>query len=116
MLFLNAAIHAFHRLLAVGVRDQFAERAAILLSPGVGIEGCAGGALGDQILQVAGFDSHGTRQFQPIGLTAETVGELPGDATHLGKFLADVDRQANGAGTVVDRPRHSLTNPPVGIG
>ena len=39
-----------------------------------------------------------------------------GDAPHFGQLLADVNRQTNGAGTVVDGPGHSLTDPPVGAG
>ena len=82
----------------------------------MGIQGCTRCALGDQILQFPGLDAHGTRQLQPIRLTTEAVGQLPGDASHLGELFADVDRQANGAGAVVDGPRHALANPPVGIG
>ena len=102
MFLLDAAIHPLHRFFTVGIRDQFTQGAAIFLATGMGIQGCTRCALGDQILQFPGLDAHGTRQLQPIRLTTEAVGQLPGDATHLGELFADVDRQANGAGAVVD--------------
>ena len=116
MFFLDAAVHAFHRLLAVGVWNQLTEGAAVFLAAGMGIERCTGSALGDQILQFARLNAHGTGQFQSIRLTSEPMGQLPRDAPHLGELFADVDRQPDGAGAVVDRAGHPLADPPVGVG
>ena len=55
-------------------------------------------------------------QLQAIGLATQTVRQLPADAPHLGELFADVNRQADGAGAVVDGPGHPLANPPVGVG
>ena len=38
MFLLDAAIHPFHRLFTVGIRDQFAQGAAIFFATGMGIQ------------------------------------------------------------------------------
>ena len=115
MFLLNAPIHAFHGVVAGRIWDQFTQGAAIFLAAGVGIERCTGGALAQQFFQFIGLHAHGMGQFQAIGLTPKAVGELPCDAAHLGEFFADMNRQANGAGAVINGARHALANPPVGV-
>ena len=73
VLLLNAAVHPLHWLSAIGVWDQLPKSAAILLTTGMGIQRGAGCALGDQVFQIAGFDSHGVRQLESIRLATEAV-------------------------------------------
>ena len=103
-------------LIAGRIGDQFPKGAAIFLAARMGIEGGAGGALGDQFLQFQGSHVQGLGQFQPVGLATKPVAKFAADPPHLREFLADVDRQADGAGAVVDGPRHALADPPIGVG
>ena len=116
VLLLQVPVHGVHVLVAGRVSNQLAQGAAVFVAAGVGIQGCAGGALGDEFLELLGLHVHGVGQLQPVGLAAQTVGQLAADAPHLRQLFTDVNGQANGASAVVDGPGHALANPPIGIG
>ena len=72
MLLLNTAIHSLHRLITVGVWDQFSKCASVLF-PLAWASRDAQEHSDDQFFEIARCDPHRVGKFQAIGLTASLM-------------------------------------------